>query len=29
MSSLYTGGLGVAGLFAFLPGRLLWRVFFG
>jgi uncharacterized membrane protein len=29
MTSLYIGGLGVAGLFAFLPGRLLWRVFFG
>jgi uncharacterized membrane protein len=29
MSGLYIGGLGVAGLFAFLPGRLLWRIFFG
>jgi uncharacterized membrane protein len=29
MSSLYIGGLGVAGLFAFLPGRILWQVFFG
>jgi uncharacterized membrane protein len=29
MSGLVVGGLGVAGLFAFLPGRLLWTVFFG
>lgn len=26
---LFMGGLVVAGLFAFLPGRLMWRVFFG
>jgi len=29
MTGLVVGGLGVAGLFAFLPGRLLWAVFFG
>lgn len=29
MSGLFVGGLGVAGLFAFLPGRLLWQVLFG
>jgi uncharacterized membrane protein len=29
MTGLVGGGLGVAGLFAFLPGRLLWTVFFG
>jgi uncharacterized membrane protein len=29
MSGLFVGGMGVAGLFAFLPGRLLWYVFFG
>jgi uncharacterized membrane protein len=29
MTGLVVGGLGVAGLFAFLPGRLLWTVFFG
>jgi uncharacterized membrane protein len=29
MTGLFVGGLGVAGLFAFLPGRLLWSVFFG
>lgn len=29
MSGLYIGGLLVAGVIAFLPGRLLWRVFFG
>jgi uncharacterized membrane protein len=29
MTGLFVGGLGVAGLFAFLPGRLLWTVFFG
>jgi uncharacterized membrane protein len=28
MSGLVIGGLGIAGLFAFLPGRLLWQVFF-
>ncbi|MBI1686291.1 DUF2306 domain-containing protein [Caulobacter hibisci] len=29
MTGLFVGGLIVAGGFAFLPGRLLWRVFFG
>lgn len=29
MTSIYLGGMVVAGGFAFLPGRLLWRVFFG
>jgi len=29
MTGLVGGGLGVAGLFAFLPRRLLWTVFFG
>jgi uncharacterized membrane protein len=29
MSGLYFGGLVFAGLLTFLPGRLLWRVFFG
>lgn len=29
MSGLYIGGLGVAGVFAFLPGRLMWQVLFG
>jgi uncharacterized membrane protein len=29
MTGLFVGGLGVAGLFAFLPGRLMWTVFFG
>ncbi|MFT3997785.1 MAG: DUF2306 domain-containing protein [Asticcacaulis sp.] len=28
-TGLFMGGLVVAGLFAFLPGRLLWQVFFG
>jgi len=28
LSRLVVGGLRVAGLFAFLPGRLLWAVFF-
>ncbi|MDC7682635.1 DUF2306 domain-containing protein [Asticcacaulis sp. BYS171W] len=28
-TGLFMGGLVVAGLFAFIPGRLLWRVFFG
>ncbi|BBF81081.1 DUF2306 domain-containing protein [Asticcacaulis excentricus] len=28
-TSLFMGGLVVAGLFAFMPGRLLWHVFFG
>ena len=29
MTWLFTGGLVVAGLFAFFPGRLMWRLFFG
>jgi uncharacterized membrane protein len=29
MTGLVVGGLGVAGVFAFLPGRMLWAVFFG
>jgi len=29
MSAMVAGALGIAGLFAFLPGRLLWRVMFG
>lgn len=29
MTGLFTGGLGIAGLLTFLPGRLMWRVFFG
>lgn len=29
MTGLFTGGLIVAGVIAFLPGRLMWRVFFG
>ncbi|KSB89356.1 hypothetical protein AS593_13940 [Caulobacter vibrioides] len=29
MTGLFVGGLIVAGGFTFLPGRLLWRVFFG
>jgi len=29
MTSLYLGGLVVAGLFALAPGRLLWRALFG
>jgi uncharacterized membrane protein len=29
MTWLFTGGLVVAGLFAFFPGRLMWRMFFG
>ena len=29
MTGLYLGGLIAAGLFALLPGRLLWQVFFG
>ena len=28
MTNIFTGGLMVAGLFAFLPGRMLWSVFF-
>jgi uncharacterized membrane protein len=29
MTGLFVGGLLIAGAFTFLPGRLLWRVFFG
>ncbi len=29
MTGVFTGGLLLAGTFAFLPGRLLWQVFFG
>jgi uncharacterized membrane protein len=29
MTSVFYGGLVLAGLFAFIPGRLLWRMFFG
>ena len=29
MSGLFIGGIGVAGLFAFMPGRLMWQVVFG
>lgn len=29
MTGLFIGGMGVAGLFAFLPGRLMWQVVFG
>jgi uncharacterized membrane protein len=29
MTGLFFGGLILAGLFAFMPGRLMWRVFFG
>jgi uncharacterized membrane protein len=29
MTSLFTGGLLVAGALTFIPGRLMWRVFFG
>jgi uncharacterized membrane protein len=29
MTGLFTGGLILAGLFAFMPGRLMWRLFFG
>lgn len=29
MTGMFVGGLIVAGLFAFLPGRLMWAVFFG
>ncbi len=28
MTGMFTGGLMVAGLFAFLPGRMLWSIFF-
>jgi uncharacterized membrane protein len=29
VSGLVIGGLGIAGLAAFLPGRILWAVFLG
>jgi uncharacterized membrane protein len=29
MAGLYVGGLIIAGLFAFIPGRTMWQVFFG
>lgn len=29
MTGMFVGGLGVAGLFAFMPGRLMWSLFFG
>jgi uncharacterized membrane protein len=29
MTGLFTGGLILAGLFAFIPGRLMWELFFG
>lgn len=29
MASLFIGGVGIAGLGAFVPGRLMWQVFFG
>ena len=29
MIGLYVGGLGIAGLFAFIPGRTMWQVVFG
>jgi uncharacterized membrane protein len=29
MTGLFTGGLILAGLFAFFPGRLMWQVVFG
>jgi uncharacterized membrane protein len=29
MTGLYFGALVLAGLIAFMPGRLMWRVFFG
>ena len=29
MAGLFLGGLIVAGLLAFIPGRLMWRLFFG
>jgi uncharacterized membrane protein len=29
MTGLFVGGLLIAGVFAFLPGRLMWRVVFG
>ena len=29
MTGVFIGGIGVAGVLAFLPGRLMWQVFFG
>jgi uncharacterized membrane protein len=29
MAALFVGGLIIAGAFTFLPGRLMWAVFFG
>ena len=29
MTGLFVGGLIIAGLFAFMPGRLMWQMFFG
>jgi uncharacterized membrane protein len=29
MTGMFVGGLLLAGLFAFIPGRLLWTVFLG
>jgi uncharacterized membrane protein len=29
MGGLFVGGIGIAGLLAFMPGRLMWQVFFG
>ena len=29
MMTLFLGGMLAAGLFTFLPGRLMWRLFFG
>jgi uncharacterized membrane protein len=29
MMGFYTGALIIAGVLTFMPGRLLWRVFFG
>ncbi len=28
MTSLFTGGMAIAGLFTFLPGRMMWNIFF-
>ena len=29
MTGMFTGGMAIAGLFTFLPGRLMWSLFFG
>jgi uncharacterized membrane protein len=29
MTSVFVGGLLIAGAFTFMPGRLMWRLFFG